>query len=345
MESPPSVIIVGGGISGLVAARAITRSSPFRVILLESSERVGGRTLGASSALLPAVGVDAGGQWIGARQFAAQELVRDLQIKLVPQYCTGRRVLQIGDRVTNYSGLIPSVSLCQLIDAQLALVFISLIQGLLWLFGDDSFVGRWANGLSMRRMISGFMFTEAGRALVLIIVLGLFGHNPEGVSLLAFCRYVRANDSIERMSEIGPGSVQAWTCLGGAWQISVRLAQQVRAAGAQIHFGQRATDIQLLPDGLGVRVVCQSGSVFTGACVIVAIPPPLVGRIAFSPPLSPARASLLQDATMGCIIKTTILYRLAFWRAAGFSGEVIGDAVDGPVFNGRLRVDLVKSLV
>lgn len=126
---------------------------------------------------------------------------------------------------------------------------------------------------------------------------------------------------------------QAWTCLGGAQQISVRLAQQVRAAGTQVLFGQRATDVQLLPGGAGVRVVCQSGATFTGAGVVVAIPPPLVGRIAFSPLLPPARASLLQDATMGCIIKTSVLYRSAFWRAAGFSGEVIGDAVEGPAFN------------
>lgn len=117
----------------------------------------------------------------------------------------------------------------------------------------------------------------------------------------------------------------------------MRLAQQVRSAGTQVLFGQRVTDVQMLPPsgsgGGGVRVVCQSGAVFTGAAVVTAIPPPLVGRIAFSPALPPARASLLQDATMGCIIKTSVLYRLAFWRAGGFSGEVVGDAAEGPAFN------------
>ena len=122
MEAPPStVIIVGAGISGLVAARTISRHSPStRIIVLESSERVGGRTLAAQSTLLPAVGVDAGGQWIGARQHAAQDLLRELEIRLVPQYCTGKRVLHIGGLLSSYSGLIPSVSLCQLIDAQVS---------------------------------------------------------------------------------------------------------------------------------------------------------------------------------------------------------------------------------
>ena len=85
-SSSNTIIVIGAGISGLVAARAITRTSPsLRVVVLESSDRVGGRTMAANSALLPAVGVDAGGQWIGARQRAAQDLVRELEIRLVPQ--------------------------------------------------------------------------------------------------------------------------------------------------------------------------------------------------------------------------------------------------------------------
>lgn len=94
MESGSNtVIVIGAGISGLVAARTITRASPStRVIVLESSDRVGGRTLAASSTLLPAVGVDAGGQWIGARQRAAQNLLRELEIRLVPQCEEMRRV-------------------------------------------------------------------------------------------------------------------------------------------------------------------------------------------------------------------------------------------------------------
>ena len=206
----------------------------------------------------------------------------------------------------------------------------------------------------MRGIMARCMCTNAGRALVRILVLALFGHDPDAVSLLAFCRYVRANDSIERMGEIGPGSLQvccdprecrlrpsvytsaarpqAWTCLGGAQQISLRLAQQVRAGGTQILFGQRVTDVQRQAGG-GLRIVCQSGAIFQGAAVVIAIPPPLVGRIAFSPPLPPARAALLRDATMGCIIKTSILYRAAFWRSAGYSGEAISDALEGPAFN------------
>jgi monoamine oxidase len=76
--------------------------------------------------------------------------------------------------------------------------------------------------------------------------------------------------------------------------------------------------------------------VFTGAGVIVALPPPLVGRIAFVPELPSHRLELLREATMGCIIKSTILYRTAFWRSAGFSGEVICDtttSISGPAFN------------
>ncbi|PIA64072.1 hypothetical protein AQUCO_00201398v1 [Aquilegia coerulea] len=40
--SPPSVIVIGGGISGIAAARAL-RNASFKVVLLESRDRLGGR--------------------------------------------------------------------------------------------------------------------------------------------------------------------------------------------------------------------------------------------------------------------------------------------------------------
>ncbi|OVA12075.1 Flavin amine oxidase [Macleaya cordata] len=41
-SSPPSVIVIGGGISGIAAARAL-RNASFKVLLLESRDRIGGR--------------------------------------------------------------------------------------------------------------------------------------------------------------------------------------------------------------------------------------------------------------------------------------------------------------
>lgn len=58
--SPPSVIVIGGGISGIAAARALTNAS-FKVTLLESRDRIGGRVYTDYSFGCP---VDIGASWL-----------------------------------------------------------------------------------------------------------------------------------------------------------------------------------------------------------------------------------------------------------------------------------------
>ncbi|OMO99218.1 Amine oxidase [Corchorus olitorius] len=58
-ESVPSVIIIGGGISGLAAAR-ILHDASYKVILLESRSRLGGRIHTDYSFGCP---VDMGASW------------------------------------------------------------------------------------------------------------------------------------------------------------------------------------------------------------------------------------------------------------------------------------------
>jgi monoamine oxidase len=71
--------------------------------------------------------------------------------------------------------------------------------------------------------------------------------------------------------------------------------------------------------------------------VVLALPPPLAGNITFRPGLDAQRAALMGGARMGGIIKSIAVYERAFWRDAGFSGELVVDTSDpsaGPVFNG-----------
>ncbi len=63
--------------------------------------------------------------------------------------------------------------------------------------------------------------------------------------------------------------------------------------------------------------------------VIVALPPPLAGEIAFSPDSRPERRELLSRLPMGAVIKCVAAYREPFWRARGLSGQSVCDR--GPV--------------
>jgi monoamine oxidase len=59
--------------------------------------------------------------------------------------------------------------------------------------------------------------------------------------------------------------------------------------------------------------------------VILAMAPPLCSRIRFTPPLPPTRAQAQHRMPMGSVIKVNVLYKRAWWREKGFSGELISD--------------------
>jgi oxygen-dependent protoporphyrinogen oxidase len=75
----PLVVVVGAGITGLVAARRIGKRAPdVQVILLELDERLGGKVLTQDIAGVP---VEAGADWFVTRNPAALELCRELGLE------------------------------------------------------------------------------------------------------------------------------------------------------------------------------------------------------------------------------------------------------------------------
>jgi monoamine oxidase len=78
----------------------------------------------------------------------------------------------------------------------------------------------------------------------------------------------------------------------------------------------------------GIRVDSDHAS-FYGKHVIVAIPPPLAGRIYYEPLLPQNRDQLTQRMPMGTLIKAEAIYDKPFWRADGLTGQ--GLTEDGPI--------------
>ncbi len=98
------VVVVGAGLSGLRAARALVDAG-HETIVLEARERVGGRLLNAS--LGDGVQVDLGGQWVGSDHSRTQALAADLGIEIFPQFGDGRNLLDVGGKRRLYRGTIP----------------------------------------------------------------------------------------------------------------------------------------------------------------------------------------------------------------------------------------------
>jgi monoamine oxidase len=82
-----------------------------------------------------------------------------------------------------------------------------------------------------------------------------------------------------------------------------------------------------------VTVTTRQGATFTSNYVVMAIPPVMAGQIAYSPPLSQEKMTLLSNLRpMGDETKFVATYQSAFWRQANLTGNTqfrASEAADG----------------
>ncbi|MGB7477815.1 MAG: FAD-dependent oxidoreductase, partial [Polyangiales bacterium] len=107
-----NLVVIGAGLSGLMAGRELRKRGVDSFVVLEARERVGGRTLN-----MPIGGghiVEVGGEWIGPGQNAIATLIDELGIGAFDHYYDGDTTYDIEGRISR--GLLPDVSLSEAVD-------------------------------------------------------------------------------------------------------------------------------------------------------------------------------------------------------------------------------------
>jgi monoamine oxidase len=327
------VIVVGGGLSGLMAARQLAAAHKS-VIVLEARDRVGGRMLnhdiGAGKV------TELGAQFVGPTQDHILKLMGDLSIGKYDTYDIGNNIYYDGvsnpHRKSTFSdktplGAAPNdpfvAPAAAAVVAQLDQMSTSVPLDAPWTAPnatdwDSQTFYTWA-------MNNGAQGNAQFQGVVATATQAIFGCEARDLSLLYVLFYIAAsgNESTPGTFERNfntPDGGQMWRVLGGTQLIPIKMAQQL---GNSVVL---STPVRKIAQTSGGVTVDTDKGQFTGKRVIVAMPPTMAGRIQYSPQLPFLRDQLVQHLPNGSLMKCDAYYDTPFWRADGLSGQVVSNS-------------------
>ena len=323
-------VVVGAGLAGLSAARAIAGAGRS-VVVLEARDRVGGRTWNR-----PVVGgsyVDAGAEFVGPTQDRIKALAQAVGVETFPTYNTGQNVYwKDGTRQTyaasGPTGIAPPdptylPDLLQVVE-KLNTMARQIDVNAPWdapeaLEWDSQTFYSWVKANEVN---PDFM------RLVSTATDAIFGQEPRDLSLLYVLFYLAASGdeshpgTFERNFQTAEGA-QEERFVGGSQLISLRVAAEL---GSSVVLNSPVR--RMSQDASGVKVLLDGGEV-AAKRVVVAVPPALTARIDYEPLLPVLRDQLTQRAPMGSYAKVDVVYDRPFWREQGLTGQAV--SINGPV--------------
>jgi monoamine oxidase len=312
------VIVVGAGLSGMIAARKLLEAG-LEPLVLEADERVGGRIL--TQEVMPGVPVELGAQWIGDTHERMFRLAAELGVETFAQYdegdtsyeLVGSGVLREKEFHDRFESDLQELELVlRRLDVLAAEVPVeapwTAPRALEW---DAVTAGAWydAQGLS-----------PVARNLLEICTVGILAVPTAEVSFLHLLFTIKTCGVTSELFAESEGGAQTTRFIGGTSEIPNRLAALI---SDRIVLDMPVQLIEHSADS--VTVHCRGGMTARGRRAIVAISPTLAGRIMYDPPLPGIRDQLTQRLPNGSAMKAFFVYDEPFWRNDGFNGQLISD--------------------
>ncbi|XP_035250045.1 amine oxidase [flavin-containing]-like [Anguilla anguilla] len=315
-ENKYDVIVIGGGISGLSAAKLLVESG-LSPVVLEARDRVGGRTFTVRNK--ETQWVDLGGAYIGPTQNRILRLAREFGVRTYKVNEKENLVHYVKGKSYPFKGSFPPMWN----------PFAYLDYNNLWRTMDQMgmeipveapwrapHAEEW-DKITMKELFDKLCWTRAARQFATLFVNVNVTSEPHEVSALWFLWYVKQCGGTMRIFSTTNGG-QERKFVGGSSQISERMADML---GSRVKLQRAVYSID--QSGSGVVVKTLNEETYEAKCVIIATAPALNLKIHFNPPLPPLRNQLIHRVPTGSVIKCMIYYRENFWRKKGYCGTMV----------------------
>ncbi|XP_071478580.1 amine oxidase [flavin-containing]-like [Diadema antillarum] len=320
-ETIRDVIVIGAGISGLSAAKLLSESGQD-ILVLEANARVGGRTLNHYDKAIDYV--DCGGAYMGPTQDRIYRLSKEVGVENFFCYDDGIPIdFHRGKWRTMYGMFPDSWNPFQVMDLYHMYHAIDdmgkkINMAAPWDFPeaeewDSMTVKEWAE--------KTFWFQLTRDVVKSQCQLGFCCEDTE-LSLLYFLWYIKGGCGFLRFTSTENGA-QERKFVGGSQTISLNMA--ARLGEDRVLLSHPVTTISQENDT--VTVTTLNGKSFKSRYIIIALPPAMQNKIAFTPALPPLRNQLNQRYPMGSVIKTQVYYSRPFWRDSNYSGLAVADGI------------------
>jgi monoamine oxidase len=315
-QGATDVVIIGGGLSGLIAARILKRAG-FAVVVLEANNRLGGRLL--SHTFPTGERGDVGGQWFGPGQNRILALAAEFGLPVHETATRGRTAYEFEKRRGSYAGALPWLNPLVLLATLIG--FWRLSRAAARLRGRPIWGTELAESLdqqSVQDWIAANVWTAAARKFMRLSLEGILCCSADRASLLLLLHGIATSGSLEHMFGV-KGGAQERQFTNGTQQLIEGIANELVES---IHLNHAVTRIE--HHARGATIVGDTFALDT-KYVVLAAPGPLVKAIEFRPPLETQRQALLTHFEMGAVVKCVVQYSRPFWRDKGLSGALWSD--------------------
>jgi monoamine oxidase len=281
MEDRTDVLILGAGMAGLTAARALAERG-IRVRVLEARERVGGRmfSLHADGAT-----IELGAEFVHGRPPELWALLNEAEVDTVERDGTTLRALFDGGIEED--------------DPQDDAMFKTLEE----LRDYDGLDQAFADYLATKEM------SAEDKAALLGYVEGFNAADAKRIGIRGLGAQQTAEDSIE--------GDRIWHVPGGYERLAEYLAEQVKELGGEIRLGEVVRSIEWQRGR--VRVTTNDGAEYAAKRCVVTLPLGVLQRanrsgVAITP--EPSAIAEARRLDMGHVVRFTMVFRRRWWEDA-----------------------------